>query len=315
MTPPSPLILHHYPSSPFSEKVRLMLGHKNLPWQSVIIPMMSPKPDLVALTGGYRKTPVLQIGADIYCDTALIADVLEHLQPLPTLYPEPSKGLARILAQWADTTLFEAAMAFNLQPKGLEQLFAHVPPEAAKAFVEDRRAMSAGMVRSHPQDAAATYKSCLRRLSDMLDDRPFMLGELACISDFAMYHPLWFTRTRTSVLADVLHATPAVVDWMDRMAALGHGAMEKFSAREAIEVAAASVPEPPHGEMFQDEHGIALGSQVQVSAESFGREPTQGELVAASRMHYTLRRLDARAGTVHVHFPRMGYTLKAIAAA
>ena len=302
MTPPSPLILHHYPGSPFSEKVRLILGSKNLPWQSVIIPMLSPKPDLVALTGGYRKTPVLQIGADIYCDTALIADVLEHLQPLPTLYPEPCKGLARILAQWADSTLFEAAMAFNLQPKGLEQLFS-------------RRAMSAGMVRPQPQDAAATYKSCLRRLSDMLDDRPFMLGELACISDFSMYHPLWFTRTRTSVLVDLLNATPAVVDWMDRMAALGHGAMEKFSAREAIEVATASTPAPLHGEMFQDEHDIALGSQVQVSAESFGREPTQGELVAATRMHYTLRRLDTRVGTVHVHFPRMGYALKAVAAA
>ncbi|MGV8804218.1 MAG: glutathione S-transferase family protein [Polaromonas sp.] len=314
MTPPSPLILHHYPNSPFSEKVRLMLGHKNLPWQSVIIPMLSPKPDLVALTGGYRKTPVLQIGADIYCDTALIAEVLEHLQPLPTLYPAPSRGLARILAQWADTTLFETVMAFNLQPKGLEQLFSHVPPEAAQAFIADRRAMSAGMARQRPQDAAAAYKSCLRRLSDMLNDRPFMLGELACIADFAMYPALWFTRTRTSVLADILSATPAVVDWMDRMAALGHGAMEKFSAREAIEVAAASAPASLHGEMFQDEHGIALGSQVQVSAESFGREPTQGELVAATRVRYTLRRLDARAGTVHVHFPRMGYTLQAVAA-
>ena len=60
----------------------------------------------VALTGGYRRTPVLQVGADIFCDTALICDVLEHVQPAPTLYPEPSKGLARILAHWADTTLF-----------------------------------------------------------------------------------------------------------------------------------------------------------------------------------------------------------------
>ena len=28
-----------------------------------------PKPNLTALTGGYRKTPVLQIGADIYCNS------------------------------------------------------------------------------------------------------------------------------------------------------------------------------------------------------------------------------------------------------
>ena len=310
MSTPPTLILHHYPTSPFAEKVRLMLGYKNLPWKSVIIPMVSPKPDMVALTGGYRKTPVLQIGADIYCDTALIADVLEHIQHLPTLYPEPSKGMARTLAQWADTTLFWTSMAFNMQPKGLAQIFYRAPPEAAKIFAEDRKAMSAGMARQRPQDAAAAYKSYLRRLSDMLDDRPFMLGDVPCITDFAMYHPLWFTRTRTSVLADILNATPAVLDWMDRMAAMGHGTMEKFTAQDAIAVAAASTPADLQCDIFQDEHGIALGSPVMISAENFGLEPTHGELVAATRMHYTLRRTDERAGLVHVHFPRIGYSLK-----
>ena len=166
------LILHHYPVSPFAEKVRLMLGYKNLAWHSVMIPTVMPKDDLLALTGGYRKTPVLQIGADIYCDTALIADVLEHIQPLPTLYPEPSKGMARMLAQWADNTLFWTAMAYNLQPAGLAQMFAKAPPETVAAFRADRGAMSTGMMRIRPSDAAAAYKSYLRRLSDMLDDRP-----------------------------------------------------------------------------------------------------------------------------------------------
>ena len=311
MTTPPSLIFHHYPSSPFSEKVRLMLGYKSLPWKSVVIPMVSPKPDLLALTGGYRKTPVLQIGADIYCDTALIADVLEHIQPLPTLYPEPSKGMARTLAQWGDTTLFWTSMAYNMQPRGVAQLFEHAPPEAAQAFALDRKAMSAGMARQRPQDAAAAYRSYLRRLSDMLDDRPFMLGDMPCITDFAVYHPLWFTRVRTSVLAGLFDATPAVLDWMDRMAAIGHGTMEKFSARQAIDVAAVSTPASVHDDVFQDEHGIALGSKVLISAETFGQEPTQGELVAATRMHYTLRRHDERAGLVHVHFPRIGYSLKA----
>ena len=311
MTTPPTLILHHYPTSPFAEKTRLMLGYKNIPWKSVVIPMISPKPDVVALTGGYRKTPMLQIGADIYCDTALIADVLEHIEPLPMLYPEPSKGMARTLAQWADTTLFWTSMAYNMQPRGLAQIFENAPVEAARAFGEDRKAMSAGMIRQRPQDAAAAYKSYLRRLSDMLDDLPFVLGDMPCITDFAMYHPLWFTRVRTSVLSDILNATPAVLDWMDRMAAIGHGSMEKFSAADAIAVAAASTPAALHDDVFQDEHGIPLGSRVVVSAESFGPEPSEGELVAATRLHYTLRRTDERAGTVHVHFPRIGYSLRA----
>jgi glutathione S-transferase len=305
------LILHHYPTSPFAEKTRLILGCKNLPWKSVIIPMISPKPDLTALTGGYRKTPVLQIGSDIYCDTTLISDVLEHLQPEPSIYPEPSKGMNRTLAHWADNTLFWTSMAYNMQPRGLAQLFGKAPPEVAKAFAEDRNAMRMGMPRMRAEDAAGAYKSYLRRISDMLDDWPFLLGEVPCVTDFAVYHPLWFTRTRTPALAGILDATPAVLEWMDRMAAIGHGQMEAFSAEQAIAVAAESVPAALHDDIFQDDHGIALGSQVLITSESFGPEPTEGELLAATRTRYTLRRSDERAGVVHVHFPRLGYCLRA----
>jgi hypothetical protein len=65
-------------------------------------------------------------------------------------------------------------------------------------------------------------------------------------------------------------------------------------------------------EVFQDDHGIALGSAVVIAADNFGLEPTEGELIAATRTRYTLRRTDDRAGTVHVHFPRVGFTLKKV---
>lgn len=306
----SHLILHHYPTSPFSEKIRLILGYKRLAWKSVVIPQIMPKPDVLALTGGYRKTPLLQIGADIYCDTALICDVLEHRQPTPTLYPAHQKGLARIVAQWADEKLFWAAMGYNLSPKGAAALFAGAPPEAAQAFAQDRGAMSSGMLRLRPGDATVAYKSYLRRLADLLQEHAFLLGDAPCVADFAAYHPLWFSRVRNPSMAGILDATPAVLAWMDRMAAIGHGAMEKFSASEAIALCDHSTLALPEKEPFFDEHGIALGTQVSIAAESFGPEPTTGELVAATRMHYTLRRTDPRAGTVHVHFPRIGYVLK-----
>jgi glutathione S-transferase len=298
-------------TSPFSEKVRLILGAKKLPWKSVFIPPIMPKPDVEVLTGGYRKTPFLQIGADMYCDSALIADVLEHLQPEPTLYPEPEKGMSRILAQWADTTLFWAAMAWNLQPRGAAEVFAKAPPEAAKAFGEDRGKMSAGnMTRLRPADATSAYKSYLRRLSDMLDEKPFLLGEVPSIADFSTYHPLWYTRRIESVRT-ILDLTPAVIDWLDRMAAIGHGVPEKFTSDEAIAVAKAATPHTLLTDStFQDDHGIPLGSAVTVRAESFGLEETPGTLVAATRTHYTLERSSERTGTVHVHFPRIGYVLK-----
>jgi glutathione S-transferase len=306
------IILHHYPTSPFSEKVRLVLGYKQLPWRSVLIPAIMPKPDVIALTGGYRKTPFLQIGSDVYCDSALICDVLEHLRPTPTLYPEHQKGVARIVAQWADTTLFWAAMAYNLQPRGIAAMFEGAPPEVAKAFGADRAAMSGGMTRLRPGDASAAYKSYLRRIANMLEGQDFLFGPAPCVADFAAYHPLWFSRVRVPVMAGILDATPAVLNWMDRMADIGHGQMDKMPSADAIAIcAAAAGPAPAHDHGFQDEHNLQLGSRVTVAAENFGQETTEGELIAATRTRYTLRRVDPRAGTVHVHFPRIGYVLKA----
>ena len=309
------LILHHYPNSPFSEKVRLILGAKQLAWQSVLVPAIMPKPDVQALTGGYRKTPFLQVGADIYCDTALIADVLEHVQPDPALYPPHLKGVSRVFAQWADSTLFWAAMGYNLSPRGAAEMFAGAPPEAARAFAEDRKAMSAGMARLRPGDAASAYRSYLRRIAHMVEEHEFLFGAEPCIADFATYHPLWFTRTRVPGMAPILDATPAVLEWMDRLARGGHGRPEKLSGTDAVAVACAADPLPAGANLlldsaFQDDHGIPLGSRVTVAAESFGPEATEGELIAATRTHYTLRRTDPRAGTVHVHFPRIGYILK-----
>ena len=308
----SDLILHHYPTSPFSEKVRLILGHKKLAWQSVNIPRIMPKPDVLALTGGYRRTPFLQIGADIYCDTALICDVLEHRQPEPTLYPEHLKGVARVLAQWADSTLFWAAMGHNLSPKGAAALFAGQPPEAAQAFAADRGAMRSGMTSLRPGDATAAYKSYLRRLSTMVEMHPFLLGDAPCVADFAAYHPLWFSRVVNPAMAAVLDATPHVVQWMDRMAAIGHGHMGKLTSTEAIAIAADAQPAPHTDDTFQDDHGIALGSRVTIGAETFGQEPTEGILRAATRTRYTLERTDERAGLLHVHFPRIGFVLREV---
>ena len=216
----SDLILHHYPTSPFAEKIRLILGYKQLAWKSVYIPMMMPKPDLTALTGGYRRTPVLQIGADIYCDTALICDVLEHQAPSPTLYPEAVKGAARIVAQWADGALFTAAMAWNFQPAGVAQVFAGAPAETIQAFVADRAAMRSGAPRMAVGDAAGTYKSYLRRLANMLHGQDFLFGAQPCVADFAAYHPIWFTQERTPAVAGILDATPELKAWMERIKAI-----------------------------------------------------------------------------------------------
>jgi glutathione S-transferase len=271
-----------------------------------------PKPELTALTGGYRRTPVMQIGADIYCDTALIADVLEKIAPAPSLYPSSVNGASRIVAQWADSQVFSAAMAYNFQPAGIADVFAGVPEEAIQAFVADRAAMRGGAPRMAIGEGTSTYKSQLRRLSDMLTERPYLLGDAPSIADFSAYHPIWFTLERTPSLSGILDATPLLKDWMTRMKAIGHGIHEKMTAEQALEAANHAIPSDVTQMSFVNEHGIDLGSEVTIIADNFGLEPTQGTLVAATKTRLILRREDQRTGVVHVHFPRNGFILKKV---
>ena len=308
----SDLILHHYPNSPFSEKVRLIFGFKQLAWRSVIIPTIMPKPDVVALTGGYRRTPVLQIGADIYCDTALICDVLEKLAPNPSLYPAAQDGLSRTLAQWADTTLFWTAIGYAFQPVGIESMFANLLPEQVKAFGVDRAAMRGNAARMAPAEATAALHVYLDRLENMLaSGNPYLLGTQPTIFDFSTYHAIWYVR-RVQSLAAILGRAPKLLVWTDRMAAIGHHQFEKITSDDAIDVARNNTPvvaDPA----FLDVEGIGRGERVCVTPTDYALDPVEGELVMASRDELAVARVDPRAGNVVVHFPRIGFQLRKMA--
>ncbi|MEO7762685.1 MAG: glutathione S-transferase family protein [Casimicrobiaceae bacterium] len=303
------LILHHYPTSPFSEKIRLILGFKKLRWQSVIIPTILPKPDVVALTGGYRKTPILQIGADIYCDTALIADVIEELHPTPTLYPHTVAGEARTLAQWADSTLFWTMIPFAMQPAGLQALFASVPPAHVQAFGVDRRAFRNNAPRMPLPEATGALQVYLHRLDAMLHDgRPYLLGAQPTIADFSVYHSLWFIR-RTGALAAILDPHPQLHEWMEHVRQTGHGESTELSSADAVAVARDGAHASLGQLAFCDHHAIALGERVRVAATDYGTDPVEGELVICAQNEVGVRRSDPRAGDVIVHFPRVGFAI------
>ncbi len=301
------IILHHYPMSPFAEKVRLILGFKGLRWSSVHIPNIMPKPDLTALTGGYRKTPVLQIGADIYCDTALIADVLEERASTPTLYPRGVTGASRLLAQWADSTLFWTAVPFAMQPAGLAHLFAGVPPESVKAFGDDRVTFRANMPRMRPADANAALGLYLERLEETLGEQDFFFGTAPSIADFSIYHCLWFV-TRGGPVATILESFPALQSWRTRMAAFGHGTHDKLDSGAAIAVAHDATAEKSAGNL--DSHGLAIGDKVVAAATDTGTDPIAGTLYGATKTRFSIAREDERAGSVVVHFPRLGFELR-----
>jgi glutathione S-transferase len=309
----SELILHHYPQSPFAEKARLLLGFKGLSWRSVMISPVMPKPDLTALTGGYRKTPVLQVGADIYCDTALIARRLEQEKNSPALFPLGLELVTQGFAAWADSVVFSHAVALVFQPESLAVKFAKVPPQMIEVLVADRAKLFSGgaMTRLQLDQAKHQWPAIISRIDQQLrhEAGDFLFGEPS-IADFALAHPLWFLKG-SSVTAPLVDAYPTVSAWLARVLSFGHGTASEMSAAQALEVARHAAPAVLPDEVFEDLNGFKAGQQVTISATDYGTDPVAGELLFAGREELILRRTDDRAGTVHVHFPRMGFRIQA----
>jgi glutathione S-transferase len=303
------ILLHHYPESPYSEMIRLVLGFKRLDWRSVVVPMMLPKPDVVALTGGYRKAPTLQIGSDIYCDTALITEMLERLQPDPPLYPQPHQANTRILAAWAGQHWFAAGVSVAMQPEGFESIFGKYSAEHRAAFVEDRKAFRKGAPRMALPAAIGILSDHLGRFEQQLSDgRAFLLGDEATIADFSFHHPLWFIRNATPV-AGFLSGWPGVLQWMQRVDAIGHGISTPLGGAEAIEIARTGKPATLRSEAGRAPGPYPIGARVAVAPTDTGIDPVAGELVAEYLNEWVVARDDPRAGRVHVHFPRAGYQI------
>lgn len=300
------IILHHYPQSPFSEKVRVILGMKRLAWRSVHVPRLPPKPDLTSLTGGYRRAPVMQIGADIYCDTQCIARELERRFPRPSLFPGGDAGMPWALSRWTDGPLFVQTAAVVLGAQA---------DELPEDFAADR-----GRLYFGPDYDLHAFKRDLPHLLVQLraqlgwidqrlaTGRDFILGDTPGLPDALCYYLVWFIRGRYADAASLLGRFPALTAWEQRVKALGHGSPSEMSAERALDMARGSRPVTAALSDADDPQDLALGAKVGVTPDGIGGDSTvHGEVASFDAEHIAIRRDDPRVGEVVVHFPRVGY--------
>jgi glutathione S-transferase len=301
------LILHHYEASPYCEKLRLILGHKGLAWKSVVQPMIMPKPDLTPLTGGYRRLPVLQIGADVYIDSALIAGELERRFPERTLYPAGGSPWAPVVVAWADQYLFWKVVRLAIGAAA-DQL----PP----AFLHDRALMNKAEMLD-PQAARAELPQTRSQLQIAIDwiesglaAAPFVSGDAAGYADYALYHNLWFIERSQPALIDGSRH-PRLAAWMAAIAAGGHGQREELSAAESLAVARSAQPQAvTYVSDTKDVSGISVGDTISVTAEYNGVESVEGRVIGINRERLSMIREAPEVGRVAVHFPRFSYVIK-----
>ena len=299
------IILHHFDASPFAEKIRLALGLKDLAWRSVEIPMVMPKPDLTALTGGYRKTPVMQMGADIFCDTQCIARELERRFPSPTLFPQGSEALAMALSRWSDVDFFQPGAGLSM---GTNEAL----PEDILA---DRRAffnfLDFSKLSSELPHLYAQFKAQLQLVEDMLSDgRSYVLGDAPGWCDILAYFPVWMSRGNIADAGALLAGLPRLTDWEQRMLDVGHGRCSPLIASEALVKARDAQPESAI--VISDEAlpRLSAGTEVTVTPADYGAVPVQGSLHQLTPHLIAIRRSSPDLGDVVVHFPRIGYRVE-----
>ncbi|MEQ8663360.1 MAG: glutathione S-transferase family protein [Gammaproteobacteria bacterium] len=297
------IILHHYELSPFSEKIRRILAYKRVDWRAVEQPVMAPKPALTPLTGGYRRIPVMQIGADVYCDTALIARRIEALHPEPVTVPAAHAGAIAVIEDWADHRLFMQAV-----PPVVVDLLDVLPA----GFLEDRQQMTPGFSREALVAAAPHALAQATHALDYLDVQlaasGWLLGDHFTLADAACYHPVRFLQNSPE-LAKLVDARAALAAWAARIAGFGAGAVTPLAAADALAVARAAEPADVHGGSVAAS-GFGVGDTVDIQADDYGQEITSGRILRLTANEIVVLRDDPDVGAIAVHYPRAGYRVR-----
>ena len=303
------LILHHYEMSPYSEKIRLMLGYAGLSWQSLLSPEMPPRANIDPLSGGYRRIPIAQIGADIFCDTRLISTEVATLSGVTALAREHCDEHAQAYAAHLEGDIFWAAVLSIPPSTTLKQLFGTLGPWRSLKFLTDR----AGVGRNARKrilsrsEAIALMSSHLMELEQRLQAQ-YLGGSEPAYTDFAAYHTLWFQLAVAKLALPA--GLPVVASWYRRMTDFGHGQRQEISSTDAFALAGDSAPRPVPSNYA---NGPGIGRQVSVCPDDYAHDAVQGRLVGSSSQRWIIARETQDFGVLHVHFPRSGFEIQNLA--
>ncbi|MEO1662336.1 MAG: glutathione S-transferase [Pseudomonadota bacterium] len=307
------IILHQFDRSPFSEKIRLALRMKNLGWASVEIPSIMPKPDLIPLTGGYRRTPVMQIGADIFCDTSLMLIELEKRYQIPALNLPGHEGLAKMVAAWTDGKWFQASVTV---------IFGEIGHQMPKEFIDDRTKMSERPFDFEIMKAAAPvmrdqWRSQLMWIEERLDGGrhagtgDWLVGTKPGMVDVHAFMNPWFVEKNIPDFLDAcFEDAPLTRDWYRRLKEFKGQAAEEISGADAVDIAHNAAPRLKPASTAGDLRDFEPGDRVAIAPDDYAKDWVEGDLVIANSERVIIARQNERADNLHIHFPRVGYVLR-----
>ena len=304
-------IFHHYPQSPIAEKIRITFGIMGMEWQSVQIPRIPPKPLLMPLTGGYRRTPVLQLGADIFCDSQTIAWQLGLQNSNAPAYQLSNKSLELILGSFGEAILFSLSVRVVLTTS---------MGKAPEEFIKDRGSLyfEPGWTVEEMKNSLPSILLQLQAAFDLinhhlLENGPFINGDIPSYSDAVVQHCVWFLCGRWEGGIDFIKPFDAVCKQREAIASLGHGISHDISAEQALETATKNIPNAPMGINCKFTGGLRRGQRVKIRPNGRTSDP---DVIGALRyLDETVVILDyehEETGQVAIHFPVLGYQISAL---
>ncbi len=304
------LIFHAYPQSPVAEKVRVAFGIKGLHWHGVEIPRLPPKPQLTALTGGYRRTPVMQIGADIFCDSQCIIRELEHRYPSPSFMPTPDAGLMWCMSRWTDGALFDLAVKIVLGAAG-DNLPADFAEDRGRLYLGENWAEGLKQANAELPHLIAQISAPLSWLEQQLSDgRAYILGADPAAIDAQLYHVMWFIHGRWDGGPSFFTKFPHVERWMESVNTIGHGTQSDMTPEAALAIAESHQSQTVKDVTPNDPQGLTVGQRVSIDPDvNGGEQAVEGVLRMANSDTVAIDRISDVAGDVCVHFPRSGYRI------
>ena len=266
---------------------------------------LPPKTDYFPLTGGYRRVPALQIGADIYCDSALVIRKLEELAPNPSVFPAEAGGVAEMIADWADHRGFRWV---------LSAVYPEFVSKASEAFVKDRTELipdlEPGRAKQLAPHAFEQFKQFVALVDRALAAHAFLAGDSFSVADAACYHLITFSKLSPTIFGPVAEC-PRVLAWLERIAAFPPPKIEVKSSLYPLDVAHFSTPQDL-GDFTDGSDAFSLGDIVTVAPDDYAPHRVEGEIVKLAPNEVAVRQVTNRLGEIAIHFPRLGFVIEAV---
>jgi glutathione S-transferase len=161
--------LYHFPLSPFSRKVRLVLAEKKIDVELVEERYWEERPDFQRINPA-GKVPVLRTDNLTLCESNAICEYLDQTVPVPLLIPESAEARAEVrrLVYWFDDKFYRE-VTLNLLGERLQK-------KVTGGGYPDSKLVKLG---------SAKIKFHLDYMHYLLDRRRWLAGDRLTLADFS----------------------------------------------------------------------------------------------------------------------------------